>query len=82
MRSKLTRSISLRQAPFLKFHIDENVRKEIAVLELIRKAALEEDELARSRAGAAGSPVDAPDGPPVQSTTDDGPQTIDPPTHP
>ena len=38
MRAKLTRALTLRQAPFLKFHIDENLKKEIAVLDLIRKA--------------------------------------------
>jgi ribosome-binding factor A len=38
MRSKLTRALTLRQAPFLKFHIDENLKKELAVLDLIEKA--------------------------------------------
>jgi len=38
LRSKLTKSLTLRQAPFLKFHIDENLKKDIAVLDLIRKA--------------------------------------------
>src|SRR5437764_5397846 len=49
MRAKLTKSLSLRQAPFLKFHIDENLKKELAVLDAIRKAN-EED---RARAGDA-----------------------------
>jgi ribosome-binding factor A len=51
MRGKLTKALSLRVAPFLKFHIDEDLRKEIAVLDLIRKAKDEEDALARKRAG-------------------------------
>ena len=51
MRTKLTRSLTLRQAPFLKFHMDENLRRELAVLDLIRKATQEEDELARQRSG-------------------------------
>ena len=38
MRTKLTKVLSIRQAPFLKFHIDENLKKELAVLEAIRKA--------------------------------------------
>jgi len=38
MRSKLTKALSLRQAPFLKFHIDENLRRELDTLEAIRKA--------------------------------------------
>src|SRR5215207_5464276 len=38
MRTKLTKVLSIRQAPFLKFHIDENLKKELAVLDAIRKA--------------------------------------------
>jgi ribosome-binding factor A len=49
MRAKLTRALQLRQAPFLRFHIDEQLKKELAVLELIAKATREEDELARKR---------------------------------
>src|SRR4029079_19558542 len=33
MRSKLTKSLSIRVAPFLKFHIDEGLKKELAVLD-------------------------------------------------
>lgn len=54
MRTRLTRSLSIRQAPFLKFHIDENAKKEIEILDLIRKAAEENAELDRQRALAAG----------------------------
>jgi ribosome-binding factor A len=49
MRAKLTRAMKIRQAPFLRFAIDENLKKELAVLDLIRKATEEEDELARRR---------------------------------
>jgi len=38
MRAKLTKSLSIRVAPFLKFHIDEGLKKELAVLDAIRKA--------------------------------------------
>ncbi len=51
MRSKLTKSLSIRVAPYLKFHIDESLKKELAVLDAIRKAR-EEDE-ARAAAAAA-----------------------------
>ena len=51
MRAKLTRALQLRQAPFLRFSIDEQLKKELAVLELIHKAKQEEDELARRRNG-------------------------------
>jgi hypothetical protein len=37
MRTKLTKMLTLRQSPFLKFHIDENLKKELAVLELLRE---------------------------------------------
>ena len=43
MRTRLTKVLSLRQAPFLKFHIDEGLKKELAVLDAIRKAN-EEDQ--------------------------------------
>ena len=36
MRTKLTHALTLRQAPFLKFHIDEGLKKEMEVLEAIR----------------------------------------------
>src|SRR2546423_6382970 len=54
MRGRLTKSLSLRIAPFIKFHIDENLKKEIEVLELIRKANEELAETERKRAQAAG----------------------------
>jgi ribosome-binding factor A len=59
MRAKLTKSLTLRQAPFIKFHIDENLKKEIAVLDLIRKANEEQAERDRERAGA-GADAESP----------------------
>jgi ribosome-binding factor A len=62
MRAKLTRALQLRQAPFLNFKIDEDLKKELAVLELIHKAKMEEDELARKRASkilSEGVPAEA-----------------------
>src|ERR1041384_2312299 len=35
MRSKLTKLLSLRQSPYLKFHLDEQLKKEMEVLELL-----------------------------------------------
>ena len=52
LRLKLTKQLTLRVAPFLKFHIDENLKKEIAVLQLLAKA--------RQEAEAAGRSFDAP----------------------
>ncbi len=42
MRTKLTKSLSLRQAPFLRFHIDEQLGKELEVLGVL-------DQLRRER---------------------------------
>jgi ribosome-binding factor A len=44
MRTRLTKVLSIRQAPFLKFHLDEGLKKEMAVLDLIRKANEEDRE--------------------------------------
>jgi ribosome-binding factor A len=50
MRTKLTKMLTMRQSPYLKFHIDENLKKELAVLETLRIVALENEELDRKRA--------------------------------
>ena len=49
MRTKLTAAMTLRVAPYLKFHIDENLKKELEVLDLLRKVAEENAELDRQR---------------------------------
>ena len=54
MRTKLTKALTLRQAPFLKFHIDEGLKKELAVLDLLDQVAKENAEIDRRRAEAAG----------------------------
>lgn len=51
MRAKLTKALTLHQAPFLRFHIDEGLKREIAVLDLIRKANQEREELEHQREG-------------------------------
>ena len=62
MRTKLTKVLALRQSPFLKFHIDEGLKKEIAVLDLLRQVADENAELDRKRAAEAGTgDADNPD---------------------
>jgi len=52
MRTRLTKSLTLRVAPFIKFHFDEQLKKELEVLELVRKAAEEIAERDRLRAEA------------------------------
>jgi len=44
MRGKLTRALSLKQAPFLKFHVDDNLKRELGVLGLIDQARREREE--------------------------------------
>lgn len=53
MRGKLTKSLSLRQAPYLRFHMDEGAKKEIEILELLKKVSEENAEIDRRRAEAA-----------------------------
>src|SRR5947208_11028233 len=53
MRTLLTRQLTLKQAPFLKFHIDENLKKELEMMELLKKVAEETAEADRRRAAAA-----------------------------
>jgi ribosome-binding factor A len=54
MRAKLTRLLSIRQAPFLRFQIDEGLKKELEVMDLLEKVRQENEELDRRRAEAAG----------------------------
>ena len=77
MRTKLTKLLSLRQSPYLKFHIDENLKKELAVLETLRVVAEENAELDRKRAEAAAAAATAAEG--ETMTTDNGQPTTDTP---
>lgn len=56
MRAKLTKALSIRQVPFLRFHIDEQLKKEMEVLDLIDQASRESAELERKRAESAAPP--------------------------
>ena len=60
MRTRLTKAIAIRQVPFIRFQIDEQLKEELAVLELIDKVARENAELDRKRAEAAGLIEPAP----------------------
>jgi ribosome-binding factor A len=44
MRTMLAKAMTLRSAPFLKFHLDDAAKREIAVLDLLRKVAEESQE--------------------------------------
>jgi ribosome-binding factor A len=47
LRTRLTHEISMRVTPFLKFHLDENLKKELELLDALRKVAEESAELDR-----------------------------------
>jgi ribosome-binding factor A len=49
MRTRLTKEMTLRVAPFLKFHLDEDLAKELELLETLRKVSEENAELDRLR---------------------------------
>jgi len=55
MRTRLNKDLSLRLAPFLKFQLDEDLKKELAVMELLDQVAKENAELDRKRAEQAGN---------------------------
>ena len=55
MRTRLTKDLSLRQAPFLKFQLDEDLKKELEVMELLDQVAKENAELDRKRAEQGGN---------------------------
>jgi ribosome-binding factor A len=55
MRTRLTQEISLRTTPFLKFHLDENLKKELELLDTLRKVSEENAELDRRRSQDAQS---------------------------
>jgi len=56
LRTKLTKILSIRQAPFLRFHADEALKKEMVVLELLEKVAQENAEADRKRAAENNPP--------------------------
>jgi len=61
MRTKLTKVLSIRVAPFLRFQLDEDLKRELAVLDLLDKVAKENEEIDRRRAeqGAHDAPPGA-----------------------
>ncbi len=73
MRTKLTKVLSLRQAPYLKFHIDEGLKREMTVLDLLRKVREEDAERAR----AAGETITPDDG--AEAVMGEGAAEVQPP---
>ena len=69
MRGKLTKSLSLRVAPYLKFHIDDKLPKELEMMSLLQKVADEQAEADRRRRIASGELTEDTDG--DEATNDD-----------
>jgi ribosome-binding factor A len=55
IRTRLTKDLSLRQAPFIKFALDEDLKKELQMMELLDQVAKENAELDKKRAEQAGN---------------------------
>jgi ribosome-binding factor A len=77
MRTKLTKVLSIRQAPFLKFHLDEGLKKELALLDAIRKANEEDRQRTGGDGGGDGGGGESEAPGEAESTTDDGTRTTD-----
>jgi ribosome-binding factor A len=56
MRTKLTHALTLRVAPYVKFHLDEDLKKELELLEVLRKVSEENAELDRRRSAQNSEP--------------------------
>lgn len=68
MRTRLTKSLSLRQAPFIRFHHDEQLQKELSILDVLENLRREREATEASNAPPADDAVDAPAE--TQATTD------------
>jgi len=62
MRAKLTKSLSIRQVPYLRFHFDEALRKELELRNLLEDISRENAEIDRRRAAAEPPATDADGG--------------------
>ncbi len=53
LRTKLTKSLTIRQTPYLKFHYDERLKKELETLDLLERVRQEQEQTDRERAAKA-----------------------------
>jgi ribosome-binding factor A len=72
MRTRLTKALSIRTTPFIQFHMDEDLKKELEMMELLDKVAKENAELDRKRAEAAAAAERAT--PEADAASDDEPE--------
>lgn len=59
MRTRLTKMLSIRQTPYLQFHFDDRLKKELALLETLEQVSRENAELDRKRIEQGGEPQGA-----------------------
>jgi len=78
MRVRLTKQLTLRIAPYLKFHLDEDLKKELELQEILHKVALENAELDRKRAEAAAAAAAAGGHPPTEAGAEAEPEKPNP----
>lgn len=76
MRTRLAGALALRVVPYLKFYLDEDLKREIAVLDLLRKVAEERAQREGGEAGQAGGTDQQAEGP-GQQAEDGGRQADD-----
>lgn len=50
MRTKLTKALTIRVAPYLKFHLDEQLKKELDLMNVLQKVHDENEAIDRQRA--------------------------------
>jgi ribosome-binding factor A len=55
MRAKLTKQLVIRQVPYLRFQMDEKLKKELELLNLLEEVSKENAELDRRRREASGN---------------------------
>src|SRR5580693_7323332 len=82
MRTRLTKALTLRVAPYIKFHFDEDLKKELEMMELLDKVHRENEELDRKRAEAAAAAAGTAEGSapvaevPSEAATPEGPTPV------
>ncbi len=59
MRTRLTKALTLRVAPYIKFHFDEDLKKELEMMDLLDRVHRENEELDRKRAEAAAGTIES-----------------------
>jgi ribosome-binding factor A len=67
MRTRLTKALSIRQAPFIRFSLDEQLKKELEILDVLDRLRIEREEgearkKAAAEAEAGGTSADTPAG--------------------